>query len=218
MKLTFLGHSCFSLFDGKTHLLIDPFLSGNGKAAAKADEVPADYILLSHCHGDHIGDTLDIARRTGATVCGVAELRGMLTDAGIKNCLGNIGGTLPLPCGSVKMVQAIHGSGHPGALACGFVINFGGVKVYFAGDTALYSDMSFLKEENLDAAILPIGDFFTMGPKDAARAAKLVGAKITVPMHYNTFPAVEQDPNAFAALCEPENKVVVMNPGDSIDL
>ncbi len=218
MKLTFLGHACFDLFDGSSHILTDPYLTGNGLAAASAGEVPADYILVSHCHGDHIGDTLDIARRTGATVCGVAELRGMLTEAGVKCCLGNLGGWMPLPFGRVKLVQAIHGSGLPGALACGFVIEAGGKKIYFAGDTAFYGDMVLLADEKLDAALLPIGDFFTMGPADAARAARVIGAKITVPMHYDTFPPIRQDPNAFKALCEPANKVAVLKPGESIEL
>ena len=218
MKLTFLGHACFDLFDGAYHVLTDPYLTGNVLAAAKADEVAADFILVSHCHGDHLGDTLDIARRTGATVVGVAELRGMLTEAGLKSCLGNIGGWGPMPFGRVKLLQAIHGSVLPGALACGFLIGIGGKKIYFAGDTAFYGDMALLGEEKLDAALLPIGDFYTMGPDDAARAARAVGAKITVPMHYDTFPAIRQDPQAFKALCEPAVKVAVLRPGESLEL
>ena len=218
MKLTFLGHACFDLFDGAYHVLTDPYLTGNVLAAAKADEVAADFILVSHCHAATHGDTLDIARRTGATVVGVAELRGMLTEAGLKSCLGNIGGWGPMPFGRVKLLQAIHGSGLPGALACGFLIGIGGKKIYFAGDTAFYGDMALLGEEKLDAALLPIGDFYTMGPDDAARAARAVGAKITVPMHYDTFPTIRQDPQAFKALCEPAVKVAVLRPGESLEL
>lgn len=217
MKLTFLGHACFDLFDGHYHVLTDPYLTGNDLAAASADDVPADFILVSHCHGDHIGDAIPIAKRTGATVCGVAELAGMMNSAGVNSCLGNIGGTMNLPFGSVKLLQAIHGSGLPGALACGFLICTGGRKVYFAGDTALYSDMALLAAKKPDAALLPIGDFFTMGPADAARAAKMIGAEITIPMHYNTFPPIRQDPQQFRKLCAPL-EVVILNPGASVEL
>ena len=218
MKITYLGHSCFDLFDGKVHVLTDPFLSGNAAAGAKADEVPADYILVSHCHFDHIGDAVAIAKRTGAAVCGVAELAGLLGQEGVNLSLGNLGGAIPLPFGSVKLVQAIHGSGLPGALACGFVISMGGKKIYHAGDTAFYGDMALLADEGIDAALLPIGDFYTMGPKDAARAARAVNARVTVPMHYDTFPPIKQDPQAFKALCEPQNAVRVVAVGESFEL
>ncbi|MBO5493733.1 MAG: metal-dependent hydrolase [Pyramidobacter sp.] len=218
MKLTFLGHACFDLFDGKYHVLTDPFLTGNALAAAKADEVAADFICVSHNHGDHIGDAIAIAKRTGATIVGVAEQAGLMGENGVSAALGNLGGWIPLPFGRVKLVQAIHGSGLPGALACGFVIEIGGKKIYHAGDTAYYSDMALLADEKLDAALLPIGDFYTMGPADAARAAKVIGAKVTVPMHYNTFPPIKQDPAAFAALCEGSSKVVVLAPGESVEL
>ena len=132
-----------------------------------------------------------------------------------RTCAASV---IPLPFGRVKLVQAIHGSGLPGALACGFVIEIGGKKIYHAGDTAYYSDMALLADEKLDAALLPIGDFYTMGPADAARAAKVIGAKVTVPMHYNTFPPIKQDPAAFAALCEGSSKVVVLAPGESVEL
>ena len=131
MKLTFLGHACFDLFDGKYHVLTDPFLTGNALAAAKADEVAADFICVSHNHGDHIGDAIAIAKRTGATVVGVAEQAGLMGENGVAAALGNLGGWIPLPFGRVKLVQAIHGSGLPGALACGFVIEIGGKKKRF---------------------------------------------------------------------------------------
>ncbi len=218
MKLTFLGHACFDLFDGTYHVLTDPFLTGNALAAAKADDVPADFICVSHNHGDHIGDAIAIARRTGATVVGVAEQAPLMARNGVKAVLGNLGGWIPLPFGRVKLTQAIHGSGLPGALACGFVVEIGGKKVYHAGDTALYGDMALLAAEKLDAALLPIGDFYTMGPADAARAARLIGAALTVPMHYDTFPAIRQDPGAFKALCGPGLAVAVLAPGESVEL
>lgn len=218
MKLTFLGHACFDLCDGARHLLIDPFLSGNALAAARAEDVKADFILVSHNHYDHIGDALAIAKRTGAAIVGTAEQGGLLGEHGVKAALGNLGGWIPLPCGRVKLVQAIHGSGLPGALACGFVIEFGGVKVYHAGDTALYGDMALLAGEHLDAALLPIGGLYTMDPADAARAARLIKARVTVPMHYDTFPAIRQDPAAFAALCGPECPVAALKPGESLEL
>lgn len=217
MKLTFLGHSCFSLFDGTYRVLTDPFLTGNGLAAADANSVAADFILVSHCHYDHLGDAIPIAQRTGAAVCGVAELRPMLNDAGVACCLGNLGGSMPMPFGRVKLLQAIHGSGLPGALACGFLITMGGKKIYFAGDTAYYGDMALLREEKVSAALLPIGDYFTMGPEDAARAAKAISAEITVPMHYDTFPAIKQDPAVFQALAAPYTAVKILRPGESLE-
>lgn len=218
MKITFLGHACFDFFDGKYHVLTDPFLTGNALAAASADAVPADFILVTHAHGDHIGDAVAIAKRTGATVYAVAELAGTLAEQGVKAVTGNIGGWTATPFGSLKYLQAIHGSGIPGGLACGYLFEIGGKKIYHAGDTAFYTDMALLAEEKLDAALLPIGDFYTMGPKDAARAAGLIAAKVTIPMHYNTFPPIVQDPEAFKSLVPAGHSVIILNPGESLEL
>ena len=139
--------------------------------------------------------------------------------AGVKAMGGNLGGTAPMPFGSIKIFPAIHGSGVAGGLACGFVIEMGGKKIYHAGDTALMADMALLEEEGIDAALLPIGDFYTMGPKDALRAVKMIRPGLTVPMHYNTFPAIRQDPAAFAASVTGAGFAAkVLNPGESISL
>ena len=175
LKITFLGHACFLLDDGETKVLTDPYLSGNPLAAVSADEVEADYIFVSHGHGDHVGDTAGIAARCGAAIGGPVEITGALFGKqGLETIPGNIGGLTELPFGSVKVVPAIHGSGVPGALACGFVFEIGGKKVYFAGDTALTKDMELLEYDMIDAALLPIGDVYTMGPEDAARAAWMI--------------------------------------------
>ena len=220
MQLTFLGHACFLLDDGTHKVLIDPHLPGNPLAAAKAEEVDADFICVTHGHGDHIGDSVEIAKRTGATVFCTVDLAGAVyKPAGVKAMGGNLGGTAPMPFGSVKIFPAIHGSGVAGGLACGFVIEMGGKKIYHAGDTALMADMALLEEEGIDVALLPIGDFYTMGPKDALRAVKMIRPGLTVPMHYNTFPAIRQDPAAFAAsVTDAGFAAKVLNPGESISL
>lgn len=220
LKITFLGHACFLLDDGTTKILTDPFLTGNSQAAARADQIEADYILVSHGHDDHVGDTEMIAKRTGAKVICPIELGGALfAPKGVEFLPGNIGGTARLPFGSVKMVTAIHGSGVPGALACGFVIRMGGKAVYFAGDTALTMEMMLLKDEKLDVALLPIGDVFTMGPDDAVRAVKMMEPALTIPMHFNTFPMVAQTGNEFAAKVEATGFACkVLTPGESVEL
>lgn len=220
MKITFLGHACFLLEDSSTKILTDPFLTGNAQAAVSADEVEADFILVSHGHDDHVGDAEAIAKRTGAKVICPIELGSALfAPEGVEFLPGNIGGTTRLPFGSVKMVPAIHGSGVPGALACGFVVKMGGKTVYFAGDTALTMDMMLLKEEKLDAALLPIGDVFTMGPDDAVRAVKMMEPALTIPMHFNTFPLVVQQPAEFAAKVEQAGFACkVLNPGEFVEL
>lgn len=220
IKITWLSHSCFEITDGKYRVLTDPFFKGNSLAKVKPENVKADFILVSHCHGDHIGDTATIAQHNKATVCGVAELVGALQGLGIKKLLlGNLGGWLPTPFGRIKIVPAIHGSGLTGALACGFIVEIGGKKVYFAGDTALFGDMALIGDEGLDCALIPIGDFYTMGPADALKAAKLLRAKTVVPMHYDTFPVIRQNPHDFAASCSKEGiNVKVLNIGETIEI
>lgn len=200
MNVRFLGHACFLLDDGATRILIDPFLTGNPLAAVSAEEVEADYILVTHGHGDHVGDAAAIARRTGATICCSVDLaEGLFDDPALKLVTGNLGGRIHLSFGAIKFVSAIHGSGVPGALANGFIIELDGKRIYHAGDTALHADMALLAEESIDLALLPIGDVYTMGPADALRAAKMIAPKLVIPMHYNTFPAIAQDADAFAA-------------------
>ena len=199
MNVQFLGHACFLLDNGTTRILIDPFLSGNPLATIQADMVEADYILVTHGHGDHVGDAAAIARRTGATICCSVDLaESLFDDPSLHVVTGNLGGWIKFPFGAVKFVSAIHGSGVPGALANGFVVELDSKRVYHAGDTALHADMALLAEESIDLALLPIGDVYTMGPTDALRAVKMICPKLVIPMHYNTFPAIAQDADAFA--------------------
>ena len=218
MELTFLGHACFLLDDGSCKVLTDPFLTGNGLAAASADQVEADFIFVTHGHGDHTGDAEAIAKRTDATVCCTVDLaEGVFGPAGVKTQVCNLGGRIPMPFGSANFFQAIHGSGVPGCLTCGFIFEMGGRKIYHAGDTALMSDMALLADEEIDVALLPIGDVFTMGPEDALRAVKMIRPKLVVPMHYNTFPPIAQDPEAFAASVRAAGfQAQVLRPGESL--
>lgn len=220
MELRFLGHACFLLDDGAHHLLTDPYPSGNPQAAADPEKVEADFIFLSHGHHDHVGDTVAIARRTGATVCCVADLyNAVLASSGVQVIAGNLGGRVKLPFGSAKFIPALHGGGAAGCPACGFLFEIGGKKIYYAGDTALTLDMQLLAEEQVDVALLPIGDFYTMGPEDALRAARMIRPKLVIPMHYNTFPVIIQDPEAFAAsVLAAGMQARVLQPGESLSL
>ncbi len=203
MKLEYYGHAAFLMDTGKERLLFDPFLSGNAGASIRPEDVRCDYILLSHAHSDHFGDAVDIAARTGAAVVAIPEVLGLFERAP-KAYPMNIGGTATLPFGKVTMTQALHSSGVAGGAACGFLIQFkDGPVVYYSGDTGFFGDMALIGQKAaIDYAILPIGDNYTMGPEDAAAAAKLLGASHAVPIHYNTWPVIAQDPQTFAALCE----------------
>ena len=220
MELKFLGHACFLLDDGTHKVLTDPHLSGNPLAAAKPEDVSADFICVTHGHGDHVGDSVAIAQRTGATVICPVDLAGaVFKSSGVKTAGGNIGGTAPTPFGSVKLFQAIHGSGIAGGLACGLIIEIGGKKIYHAGDTALMADMALLADEEIDVALLPIGDYYTMGPTDALRAVKMIRPKLVIPMHYDTFPVIRQDAAAFAAACEAAGFAAkALRPGESVEI
>ncbi len=228
LTLTWYGHSAFRLDSGDHAVLIDPFITGNPSATVSADTVNADTILLTHAHNDHVGDTVDIAKRNSATVIATAELAGWLGTQGVENAIGaNHGGTVRFAGGSTKFVPAWHTSSYTtpdGAVApgvpAGHVVRFGGKTIYFAGDTCLFGDMRLIGEAGLDAAVLPIGDNFTMGPADAARAARLLRAGIVIPCHYDTFPPIKQDTAAFATLVSEQcdSQVVQMKPNDVYDL
>jgi L-ascorbate metabolism protein UlaG (beta-lactamase superfamily) len=225
VEITYHGHSCFSIVVGGTRLLIDPFLGGNPLADVSPDEVEADYILLSHGHSDHVGDTVEIAKRTGATTISNFEIQGWLERQGIeKSHPLHIGGGFDFPFGRVKLTIAHHGSvlpdGSYGGSPAGFLLALEGKKIYHACDTGLFYDMKLIGEEGLDLAILPIGDNFTMGPDDALRAVKLLEPKLVIPIHYDTFEVIRQDPDAFAARVEAETsaKCRVLNPGDTLRL
>ena len=217
MKITFLGHACFLLDDGVCRVLTDPFLTGQGRSAQGLDP---DYIAVTHGHGDHVGDTADIAAAAGSTVLCTVELgEALFEPKGLRTVVGNIGGTVKMPFGSVKFLPAVHGSGVPGGLACGFLFEMDGKKIYHAGDTALTMDMGLLAAKGVDAALLPIGDVYTMGPADALRAVELIRPKTVVPMHYDTFPAIAQDAEAFARSVENTGvSCAVLRPGQMLEL
>jgi len=196
-------------------------LSGNPAATVKPEAVQADYILVTHGHGDHLGDTVPIAKRTKAIVITVAEIANWLSRQDVKTHGQHIGGGFQYPFGYLKLTTALHGSGLPdgssGGNPCGFLLTtLEGEKLYFAGDTGLFGDMELIAEEGLDLAVIPIGDNFTMGPADALRAVKLLQPKVVVPIHYNTWDQIRQDANAWAVQVEAQTKtkVRVLHPGD----
>jgi L-ascorbate metabolism protein UlaG (beta-lactamase superfamily) len=225
VRLTFHSHACFGIDAGGTSLLVDPFLSGNPLADVTAEEVDADYILISHGHGDHVGDAVAIAQRTGAMTISNFEIHDWLLAQGVARAHPlHIGGGFDFPFGRVKLTIAHHGSVLPdgcyGGNPAGFLLSLQGKKIYHACDTGLFYDMKLIGEEGLDLAILPIGDNFTMGPEDALRAVDLLEPKVVIPIHYNTFEVIKQDPYAFARRVEAETpaKCVVLKPGDTYDL
>lgn len=220
MKIQFLGHACFLLDDGSCKALVDPFLTGNPLAAVSADAVEADMIFVTHGHGDHVGDAVDIARRTGAQICCSVDLaEAVFGPAGVPAVAGNLGGWIKTSFGRVKLTPAIHGSGVPGGLACGFLFEMSGKKIYHAGDTALTCDMTLLAAEQVDVALLPIGDFYTMGPQDALRAVEMIRPALTIPMHFNTMPPIVQDGAAFAAASAAAGfPARVLAPGETLEL
>ena len=226
LTIRYLGHSAFSLeADGK-QVLIDPFLTGNPASAVSADEVNPTTILLTHAHNDHVGDTVELSKRTGATIFATHELATYLGQKGAKAVGANHGGTVAFDGGTAKFVPAWHTSAYldgdtfvaPGVPA-GFVVRFGGQTVYFAGDTCLFGDMALIGEEGLDIAVLPIGDHFTMGPADAVRAVKLLKPKVVIPCHYNTFPPIQQDPEQFKRDVETQTgaRCVILKPGEAYE-
>ncbi|GAB4168361.1 MAG: metal-dependent hydrolase [Geothermobacteraceae bacterium] len=224
-RLTWYGHATLGLETGGYKLVIDPFFSGNPAASTTADAVEADFILVSHGHGDHIGDTITIAERTGATVISNHEIVTWLGDKGLKKLHGqHLGGGHRHPFGYLKLTLALHGSmlpdGSYGGNPCGFLLTSNdGKKIYTAQDTGLFGDMRLIGEEGIDLAVLPIGDNYTMGPDDALRAVKMLGPKMVVPIHYNTFDLLSQDAVAWKQRVEAETgaKVAVLRPGESLE-
>ena len=225
IKITWYSHACFLIDTGSGKLLTDPFLTGNPLAPIQPEEINPDYILVSHGHGDHVGDTIPIAKRSGATVISNFEIQNWLVGQGIENAHPqHIGGGFDYPWGRVKLTTALHGSALPdgsyGGNPCGFLFYIQGKKIYHACDTGLFYDMKLIGEEGIDLAILPIGDNFTMGPADALRAVKLIEPDQVVPIHYDTFDIIKQDPNDWANKVREETNtsVQVMTPGDSLEL
>ncbi|XOQ25410.1 MAG: UPF0173 metal-dependent hydrolase [Mitsuokella multacida] len=223
LTFTYYGHSAFLLDDGKYKVLFDPFLTGNPKAAIKAEDVDCDFILISHAHGDHLGDAPEIAAHTGAELVAIPEVLAICEQRvpGLKQHPMNLGGSLTLPFGKVRMTLAQHSSGVAGGIACGFVVYMGGKVVYFAGDTALFSDMQLIgHKDQLDYALLPIGDNYTMGLEDAAMAAQLLNARHVIPIHYNTWPIINQDVRHYKEITEAMSRaeVHIVEPGQSLEM
>jgi L-ascorbate metabolism protein UlaG (beta-lactamase superfamily) len=221
MDIRFLGHAAFELSDGDTRVLIDPFLSGNPKAAVEAGELEATTILLTHGHVDHLGDTVDIAKRTGAPVVAIVELANEIGSEGVDVFDPNLGGTVEFDWGWVRLVPAWHTAVSPKGTAhgpAGLVVNFGGKTIYHLGDTALFSDLALVpRRDDIDVALMCIGGHYTMDRHDAALAADLVKAQTVIPCHYNTFPPIETDAEAFKSDVESQtsSKVVVLEPGET---
>jgi len=227
MKFTFLGHSAGYLETGSGKFLFDPFLTGNPKAAVTADQLNPTYILLTHGHSDHVGDAVAISKRTGAPIITTFELANWLGAQGADTVAMNHGGWCKFSFGRVRFTIAFHSSseiedgGRPLYLGepAGVVLQTEGKTIYHAGDTALFSDMRLIGEDApIDLALLPIGDHFTMGPKDAARALEFLAAKRVVPIHYGTFPPLVGDPQEFARLAKGTGaEVYPLRPGESLD-
>lgn len=222
---TFLGHGTFSIETAGKTILIDPFLTENPAASISADDVSPDVIIVSHGHSDHIGDTVEIARRTGCQVIANYEIITWLQSQGLSNVHPlHIGGSHRFDFGTVKLTIAHHGSGLPdgsnGGSPAGILLKTEDGTIYHACDTGLFYDMKLIGEEGIDLAILPIGDNFTMGPDDALRAVKLIEPKRVIPDHYNTFPLIEQDAPAWAERVNAETsaEAMVLNAGESISL
>ena len=224
MRVTDLGHAAVHIETSGGDVLIDPFLSGNPRAGARPEEVTADLVVLTHAHGDHWGDTEAIAKRTGATVVGSAELATYARKRGLKAHGMNVGGKHAFPQGTVRYTPALHSNSLPdgtyAGMPMGVVIEADGVKVYHAGDTAYFSDMTRIGALGIDLALLPIGDNFTMGPEDAIDAVKAIAPKVVVPIHYKTFPVLLQDASSFAEAVRTGTSAtcLVLEPGESTEV
>jgi len=226
MEISYHGHSIVKIKTNGTNIIIDPFIRGNSLTDLKVEEEKPDVILLTHGHNDHVGDTIELAKANNSLVVAPNELANYLATQGVNVHNMGIGGAFEFPFGKVKYTLAFHGSvyetengeiidaGNPG----GILFFAEGVTIYHAGDTALFGDMKLIGERHpIDVAFLPIGDNFTMGPEDAAYAVSLLNPKNVVPIHYNTFPVIKQDPNTFAELVKTSN-VQILNSGDKLVL
>jgi len=221
LTLTFLGHACFLVEGDGPRVIFDPFLTGNPKAPFPVERVPKlDAILLSHGHGDHLGDAIPLSRRDGATIVSAYELVNYCVSQGATGHAMQVGGTHRFPFGTVKLVPAIHGGaiegaqGGPNTTPCGIALTLAGARVYHAGDTALTMDMQLLRG-TVDVMLVPIGDNYTMGIEDAARAVDFVEPRVVIPMHYNTWELIAADPEDFRRRVGNRAAVVILAPGAS---
>ncbi len=220
--LTWYGHATLGLETGGYKLIVDPYLTDNPAASLSPEAVEADYILISHGHGDHVGDAIAIAKRTKALIISVNEIAVWCSNQGVEAHGQHLGGGHKHPFGYLKLTLALHGSALPdgsnGGNPCGFLLTTNdGKKIYLAQDTGLFGDMKLIGEEGLDLAVVPIGDNFTMGPDDALRAVKFLQPKTVIPIHYNTWGVIKQDAEAWAARVQKETKTkaVVLKPNES---
>src|SRR5215203_624346 len=223
MEIRFLGQSAVELVDGDTRILVDPFLTGNPKATVAADELEPTHILLTHGHADHYGDTVEIAKRTGAPVLAIVEIANELSEVGVETVHDpNFGGTVQFDWGWVKVVPAWHTSTTPNGTVClpaGLLIHIGGKLVYHLGDTALFSDLQLIAKRgnHVDVALVPIGGHYTMDRIDAVTAVEFIEPTTVIPVHYDTFPPIETDAEAFKSDVESQTsaKVVILQPGET---
>ena len=225
VMVQFLGHAAFYVESNGIKALVDPFLSGNPQASEKASELVPNYIFVTHAHQDHLGDTVTIAQKTGAVVVATNELAMYLQGKGLSVVGMHVGGRKQFDFGSVKLTPAFHGSSisEENVLVCsdtpcGFLIEVDGKKIYHSGDTGLTVEMTLLEEEKVDLALLPIGGHYTMDIRDAVRAAGFIKPQKVVPMHYDTFPPIKADPMEFKRLLDGKANVVIVKPGEKIDL
>lgn len=225
-KITWYGHAVLEINTSGFKLLIDPFFTGNPLAPLKANQVSADYILITHGHGDHIGDTVSIAKQNSAKVISNFEIVNWLEKQGVKKTHGqHLGGGFQHPFGYLKLTLALHGSALPdgsyGGNPAGFLLTTNeNKKIYIAGDTGLFGDMRLIGDEGIDLAILPIGDNFTMGPVDALKAVQFIRPRLVIPIHYNTWDLIAQDVTQWAedVRHQTESQVKILKPGETTTL
>jgi len=223
--LRWYGHATLGIDTNGYKLLIDPYFTGNTQTSQDPEELDADYILVTHGHSDHVGDAVSIARRTGATIISNAEISKWFAGQGLKTHAQHLGGGFHHPFGYLKMTFALHGSALPdgsyGGNPGGFLLTtLAGKKIYMAGDTGLFGDMHLIGDEGIDLAVIPIGDNYTMGPEDALLAVKLLQPNAVIPIHYNTFPVIEQDPAAWAnhVTQQTATRVILLQPGEIVEI
>ena len=223
VRLTYHGHSVFEIKTDEHSIIIDPYINGNKHAKIKPADIKADYIILTHAHGDHFGDTLEIAQKNNAAVIAINELANFVASKGCKAHNMGTGGKYDFPFGAVKYTIAHHSSSYDGTYmgdAAGVVLTINGKNIYHAGDTSLFLDMKLIGElQALDTAILPIGGNFTMGIDDAVKAVEFLNPRMAIPMHYNTFDVIKADPEEFKRKVESiGKKCTVMQYGETIEL